>query len=72
VQNFGDDTPAQQIDHHIIKALGDIRGVQHGLSRNDFAAEIQRRVTSDLGPGYEIRDRLEELLDTLMSRDDSI
>jgi hypothetical protein len=28
-------------------------------------------VAKDLGPGYEVRDRLEELLDAFMSRDDS-
>jgi hypothetical protein len=71
VQKFGDETPAQKIDNQILKALGEIRGRQHGLSRDDFAAEVQRRVTKDLGPGHEVRDRLEELLDTFMSRDDS-
>lgn len=71
MQKFGDEIPAQKIDNHILKALSEIRGRQHGLSRNDFAAEVQRRVTRTLGPGYEIRDRLEDLLDADMSRDDS-
>jgi hypothetical protein len=68
---FLEATPAQKIDNHIVKALGEIRGVHEGFSRNDFADEVQLRVTKDLGPGHEVRDRVEELLDAFMSRDDS-
>jgi hypothetical protein len=32
---------------------------------------VQRRVTRDIGPGFEVRGRIEEILDTFMSSDGS-
>jgi hypothetical protein len=71
VQNLDDETQRQIVDDHITMALKEIRGMQHGLSRNEFVDEVQRRVTRDIGPGFKVRGRVEEILDTFMSSDDS-
>lgn len=71
VHELGDETKRQMVDGHIDRALSELRRAPQGLSRNDFADEVQRRVTMDLGAGFPVRDRIDEILDTFMSRDDS-
>jgi hypothetical protein len=66
-----DETRRQIVDYHITRALKEIRGKRHGLSRSDFVDKVQRRVTRDIGPGFEVRGRIEEILDTFMPSDGS-
>jgi hypothetical protein len=54
-----------------IKALNEIRGGRRWDSRSDFVDEVQRRVNQDMGHSVPVRDRIDEILDTFMSRDDS-
>lgn len=66
-----DEKQRQVVDNHIIKTLSEIRGGQQGpISRNDFVDKVLRRVTKDIGPGFPVRDRIDEILDSFMSRDD--
>jgi hypothetical protein len=71
VQNLDDETRRRAIDGHFDQALHEVHRGCIWASRNDFAAEVQHRVTQELGPGLPVRDRIEEILDTFISRDDS-
>jgi hypothetical protein len=71
VQNLDDESRRQVVDDHIDTALSEVFGGQRWLSRTDLANEVQLRISRDIGPGFPVRDRIDEILDTFMSRDDS-
>lgn len=65
------DDESQIVDDHIHRSLNEIRGGGHGLSRGHFTATVQRRADKEIGPGFPVGNRIDEILDTFMSRDDS-
>lgn len=71
MQNLDYEALMPPLDRHIQRALGEVFAGLRWDSRSGFADEVQRRVVRDMGHGFPVRDRIDEILDTFMSRDDS-
>lgn len=66
-----DEAKCRAVDEHIDEALCEGFVGRRWLSRRDFAETVQRRLTQAIGPGFPVRDGIDEILGTFMFRDDS-